>query len=47
MHGGSAEPSLTEIHKKLDKQVSAQKEKINKYFRGSRKLSQANKKCVQ
>ena len=44
MDGGSAEPSLAEIHQEmselLDKQVNAQKDKI---FRGSRKLPQ---KCV-
>ena len=44
MDGGSAEPSLAEIHQEmselLDKQVNAQKEKI---FRGSRKLPQ---KCA-
>ena len=45
MDGGSAEPSLAEIHQEmselLDKQVNAQKEKI---FRGSRKLPQAHEK---
>ena len=44
MDGGSAEPSLAEIHQEmselLDKQVNALKDKI---FRGSRKLPQ---KCV-
>ena len=44
-NGGSAEPSLVEIHQEmselLDKQVNAQKEKI---FRGSRKLLQAHEK---
>ena len=43
--GGSAEPSLVEIHQDmselLDKQVDTQKEKI---FEGSRKLSQAHEK---
>ena len=47
MHGGSAEPSLAEIHQEmselLDKLLNAQKEKI---FRGSRKLPQAHKKCA-
>ena len=47
IHGGSAEPSLAEIHQEmselLDKQVNAQKEKI---FRGSRKLPQAHEKSV-
>ena len=45
MDGGSAEPSLAEIHQEmselLDKQVNAQKEKI---FRGSCKLPQAHEK---
>ena len=45
MDGGSAEPSLSEIHQEmselLDKQVNAQKEKI---FRGSCKLPQAHEK---
>ena len=45
VHGGSAEPSLAEIHQEmselLDKQMNAQKGKI---FRGSRKLPQAHKK---
>ena len=45
IHGGSAEPSLVEIHQEmselLDKQVNAQKEKN---FRGSRNLPQAHKK---
>ena len=35
--GGSAEPSLAEIHQEmselLDKQVNAQKESLKKYFR--------------
>ena len=48
MDGGSAEPSLAEIHQEmselLDKQVNAQKEKI---FRGSRKLPQAHEKSVR
>ena len=43
--GGSAEPSLAEIHQEmselLDKQLNAQKEKN---FRGLRKLLQAHKK---
>ena len=43
--GGSAEPSLAEIHQEmselLDKQVNAQKEKI---FQGSPKLPQAHEK---
>ena len=47
MHGGSAEPSLVEIHQDmselLDKQVNAQKEKN---FQGSRKLPQVHKKSV-
>ena len=45
MHGGSAEPSLAEIHQEmselLDKQVNAQK---YKNFWGSRKLPQAHEK---
>ena len=45
VHGGSAEPSLAEIHQEmselLDKHVNAQTEKN---FRGSRKLLQAHKK---
>ena len=44
MDGGSAEPSLAEIHQEmselLDKQVNTQKDKI---FRGSCKLPQ---KCA-
>ena len=44
MLGGSAEPSLAEIHEEmselLDKQVNAQKEN----FRGSHKLPQAHEK---
>ena len=30
----------------LNKEVNAQKENLNKYFRGSRKLTQAHEKCV-
>ena len=30
----------------LDKQVNAQKENLKKYFRGSRELPQATKKCA-
>ena len=45
--GGSAEPSLAEIHQEmselLDKQVNAQKEN----FRGSRELPQAHEKSVR
>ena len=45
MHGGSAEPSLAEIHQEmselLDKQVNAQTKKI---FWGSCKLPQAHEK---
>ena len=48
IHGGSAEPSLAEIHQEmtelLDKQVNALKEKI---FRGSSKLPQAHEKGVR
>ena len=48
IHGGSAEPSLTEIHQEmselLDKQENALKEKI---FRGSCKLPQAHEKGVR
>ena len=47
-NGGSAEPSLAEIHQEmselLDKQVNAQTEKS---FRGSRKLLQAHEKSVR
>ena len=32
MHRGSAEPSLTEIHKKIGQTSECTKRKINKYF---------------